>query len=241
MESLPGSRTAVFTGCMTNDYELLSTADLYDMPHNSATGNARAMLANRLSWFFDLRGPSIMLDTACSSSLTALHLASKSLRDGECDMVSMSASLMLEQLMTNTLQALVSGANLILHPNFTQRLSYMHMLSPDGISHSLDASANGYGRGEGFAAVLLKPLRTALADNDAIRAIIRATGINQDGRTPGITMPSRQAQADLIGTLYGPGLPSLHETAFFEAHGTGTKVGVRTLQAAIAQIPFTGL
>ncbi|KAK4868617.1 hypothetical protein LT330_006819 [Penicillium expansum] len=217
MESLPGSRTGVFTGCMTNDYELLSTGDLYNMPHNAATGNARAMLANRLSWFFDLRGPSIMLDTACSSSLTALHLASKSLRDGECEM------------------ALVSGASLILHPNFTQRLSSMHMLSPDGISHSFDASANGYGRGEGFAAVLLKPLRTALADNDAIRAIIRATGINQDGRTPGITMPSRQAQAGLIRALYGPGLPSLQETAFFEAHGTGTKVGDPTELAAIGE------
>jgi acyl transferase domain-containing protein len=148
---------------------------------------------------------------------------------------------MLEQLMTNTLQALVSGANLILHPNFTQRLSYMHMLSPDGISHSFDASANGYGRGEGFAAVLLKPLRTALADNDAIRAIIRATGINQDGRTPGITMPSRQAQADLIGTLYGPGLPSIHETAFFEAHGTGTKVGVRNTSGRDCPDSITGL
>lgn len=87
MENLPGSRTAVFSGCMTNDYELLSTSDIHDMPHNSATGNGRTMLANRLSWFFDLRGPSVMLDTACSSSLTALHLAAQALRANECDMV----------------------------------------------------------------------------------------------------------------------------------------------------------
>jgi acyl transferase domain-containing protein len=73
---------------MTNDYELLSTRDIYDMPHNSATGNGRTMLANRLSWFFDLQGPSIMMDTACSSSLTAVHLAAQSLRSGECGMVS---------------------------------------------------------------------------------------------------------------------------------------------------------
>ncbi|PWY89876.1 polyketide synthase [Aspergillus heteromorphus CBS 117.55] len=207
MESLPGSSTAVFSGCMTNDYELLSTRDIYDMPHNSATGNGRTMLANRLSWFFDLRGPSVMLDTACSSSLTALHLAAQALRAGECRM------------------ALITGASLILHPNFTQRLSYMHMLSADGISHSFDIQANGYGRGEGLGAVLLKPLAQALADGDAIRAVVRATGINQDGRTPGITMPNPVAQADLIRTVYGPGLPSMRDTPFFEAHGTGTPVG----------------
>lgn len=87
MEKLRGSSTAVYSGCMTNDYELLSTRDIYDMAHNSATGNGRALLANRLSWFFDLRGPSITLDTACSSSLTALHLAAKALRAGESKMV----------------------------------------------------------------------------------------------------------------------------------------------------------
>lgn len=87
MESLVGSRTAVFSGCMTNDYELLSTSDIHDMPHNSATGNGRTMLANRLSWFFDLRGPSVMLDTACSSSLTAAHLACQAIRSGECETV----------------------------------------------------------------------------------------------------------------------------------------------------------
>lgn len=88
IDTLPGSNTAVYSGSMTNDYELLSTRDIYDMPHNSATGNGRTMLANRLSWFFDLQGPSIMMDTACSSSLTAVHLAAQSLRSGECGMVS---------------------------------------------------------------------------------------------------------------------------------------------------------
>ncbi|KAJ5692438.1 hypothetical protein N7462_001861 [Penicillium macrosclerotiorum] len=217
MESLPGSRTAVFSGCMTNDYELLSTSDMHDMPHNSATGNGRTMLANRLSWFFDLRGPSIMLDTACSSSLTALHLATQALRANECD------------------AALITGASLILHPNFTQRLSYMHMLSADGISHSFDQKANGYGRGEGFGALLLKPLSQALKDKDAIRAVIRATGANQDGRTPGITMPNRHAQADLIRTVYGPGLPTMLETTYFEAHGTGTEIGDPTELSAIGE------
>ncbi|KAJ5494350.1 hypothetical protein N7463_010437 [Penicillium fimorum] len=207
IDTLPGSNTAVYSGSMTNDYELLSTRDIYDMPHNSATGNGRTMLANRLSWFFDLQGPSIMMDTACSSSLTAVHLAAQSLRSGECRM------------------ALVTGASLILHPNFTQRLSYMHMMSPDGISHSFDESANGYGRGEGIGAVLLKPLSAALADGDNIRAVIRGTGINQDGRTPGITLPSPASQANLIRSVYERHGISMRDTAYFEAHGTGTPAG----------------
>ncbi|KAJ5589050.1 hypothetical protein N7537_011728 [Penicillium hordei] len=207
IDTLPGSNTAVYSGSMTNDYELLSTRDIYDMPHNSATGNGRTMLANRLSWFFDLQGPSIMMDTACSSSLTAVHLAAQSLRSGECGM------------------ALVTGASLILHPNFTQRLSYMHMMSADGISHSFDESANGYGRGEGIGAVLLKPLSAALADGDNIRAIIRGTGINQDGRTPGITLPNPTSQANLIRSVYERHGISMRDTSYFEAHGTGTPVG----------------
>lgn len=103
----------------------------------------------------------------------------------------------------------------------------MHMLSPDGISHSFDSKANGYGRGEGFGAVLLKPLTKALSDGDVIRAIVRATGSNQDGRTPGITMPNATAQADLICSTYRKAHLSMHETAYFEAHGTGTEIGVR--------------
>ncbi|CAG8126489.1 unnamed protein product [Penicillium olsonii] len=215
IDSLPGSNTAVYSGSMTNDYELLSTRDIYDMPHNSATGNGRTMLANRLSWFFDLQGPSIMMDTACSSSLTAVHLAAQALRSGECGM------------------AMVTGASLILHPNFTQRLSYMHMMSPDGTSHSFDESANGYGRGEGIGAVLLKPLSAALADGDNIRAVIRGTGINQDGRTPGITLPSPTSQANLIRSTYERHGISMRDTAYFEAHGTGTPVGDPTELSAV--------
>lgn len=101
MESLPRSNTAVYSGCMTNDYELLSTRDLHDMPHNSATGNGRTMLANRVSWFFDLRGPSVMMDTACSSSLTALHLATQAMRSGECGMVRLAFTMLADDKMLN--------------------------------------------------------------------------------------------------------------------------------------------
>ncbi|KAI9925439.1 hypothetical protein MW887_005820 [Aspergillus wentii] len=207
IDQLPGSMTSVYSGCMTNDYELLSTRDIHNMPHNSATGNGRTMLANRISWFYDLRGPSIMLDTACSSSLSALHLACQSLRLRESKM------------------ALITGSSLILHPNFTQRLSYMRMLSPDGISHSFDERANGYGRGEGIGAMIVKPLRDALADGDNIRAVIRGTGSNQDGRTPGITMPNGDSQADLIRRVYAETGLAMKDTSYFEAHGTGTKIG----------------
>jgi acyl transferase domain-containing protein len=102
----------------------------------------------------------------------------------------------------------------------------MHMMSADGISHSFDESANGYGRGEGIGAVLLKPVSQALADGDNIRAIIRGTGINQDGRTPGITLPSPTSQANLIRSTYERHGLSMRDTAYFEAHGTGTPVGV---------------
>lgn len=207
MNDLPRTKTSVYSGCMTRDYELLSTHDIYDMGQNAASGNGTTMLSNRISWFFDLWGPSLSLDTACSSSLYALHLACQSLRLGESK------------------QALVTGSNLLLYPNMTSRLSDMHMLSADGVSHTFDERANGYGRGEAIGAVLVKPLKDALEHGDTIRAIIRGTGANQDGKTPGITMPRAEAQAQLIRDTYASaGLP-LADTGYFEAHGTGTGLG----------------
>lgn len=103
----------------------------------------------------------------------------------------------------------------------------MHMLSPDGISHSFDSRANGYARGDAIAGIVLKPLSAAIADGDTIRAVVRSTATNQDGRTPGITVPSSEAQAALIRTAYDAAGLSYDQTAYFEAHGTGTSVGVR--------------
>ncbi|KAL2802342.1 hypothetical protein BJX63DRAFT_437959 [Aspergillus granulosus] len=207
MSKLPGSATGVYSGVMTNDYELMTAGDPMHLPQNAASGTSRAMLANRISWFYDLRGPSFALDTACSSSLYALHLACQSLQAGE------------------TQQALVTGVNLILAPNFISQLSSMHMLSPDGKSHSFDSRANGYARGEALAAVVVKPLHQALADGDTIRAVIRGSGANQDGKTVGITIPNPQAQADLIRKTYATAGLGLDQTGYFEAHGTGTPVG----------------
>ncbi|KAK2740850.1 pksn polyketide synthase for alternapyrone biosynthesis [Colletotrichum kahawae] len=207
MEKLAQSTTGVYSGVMTNDYQMLAEGDPYSLGANSAAGTGRSMLSNRISWFFDLRGPSLTIDTACSSTLYALHLACQSIRTGESH------------------QALVTGHNLILNPTFFSQLSAMHMVSPDGISHSFDSSANGYGRGEGMAGVVVKRLSTAIADGDVIRAVIRATGVNSDGKTPGITVPSEEAQADLIREVYERSGLSMAQTSYFEAHGTGTPKG----------------
>lgn len=165
------------------------------------------MLSNRVSWFFDLRGSSFTLDTACSSSLYALHAACQSLRLGE------------------SRQALVTGSNLALYPSMFHSLTNMHFLSPDGICHSFDDRANGYARGEAIGGLLLKPLSAALADGDTIRAVIRGSATNQDGKTPGITMPNPESQADLIRFVYEQAGLKMTDTGYFEAHGTGTGLG----------------
>ncbi|KAK0513792.1 hypothetical protein JMJ35_003514 [Cladonia borealis] len=207
MEKVAGSKTSVYIGSFTNDYGLLLQKDAKTETKHFATGTESGMLANRLSWFYDLKGPSMQLDTACSSSLNALHLACQSLRSGESDM------------------GLVGGSNLFFNPESMAAMTDLNFLSPDGISYSFDARANGYSRGEGIGIVVIKLLSSAIRDGDTIRAVIRATGSNQDGRTPTITQPSAEAQELLIRDTYSKAGLSLSETRYFEAHGTGTPVG----------------
>ncbi|KAK3900471.1 hypothetical protein C8A05DRAFT_45692 [Staphylotrichum tortipilum] len=206
-----GEKVAVFAGLMTGDYDTLSQRDELDTSQYYATGNARSILSNRISYFFNFRGPSMTIDTACSSSLVALHQAVLSLRSGECKM------------------ACVAGANLILTPEQFIVESSLHMLSPSGHCRMWDAGADGYARGEGIAAMFIKPLSQALADGDHIEAIIRETGVNSDGRSRGITMPNWEAQSQLIRDTYQrAGLNSKDpqdRCQYFEAHGTGTSVG----------------
>jgi acyl transferase domain-containing protein len=125
------------------------------------------------------------------------------------------------------LQALVGRANMILHPNFISQLSSMHMLSPNGISHLFDARANGYAHGEAISTVLIKRLKDVLADGDTIQAVVRGSGVNQDGHTPGIIMPSSEAKAALVRSTYAAAGLSYEETGHFEAHGTATRLGIR--------------
>lgn len=209
LKQMQGSSTAVFIGNMTADWHDIQVRDTEVMPRYNATATARSILSNRVSYFFDLRGPSMTIDTACSSSLVAVHQAVQSLRSGE------------------TQAAIVGGATLLLDPSMYVAESKLHMLSPDSRSRMWDVGANGYARGEGFSAVILKPLSHAIRDGDHIESIIRETGVNSDGRTKGITMPSATAQAALIRQVYqSAGLdPILDRPQFFECHGTGTAAG----------------
>ncbi|KAJ4305130.1 hypothetical protein N0V90_000660 [Kalmusia sp. IMI 367209] len=207
IEKLAGSPTSVFAASMTDDYNRIVSKDPDITPTNAATGNNPSILANRLSWYFNLRGPSIALNTACSTGMVAMDLACQSLRSGQSSM------------------ALVGGTSALLSIETSMFLHSMNFLSRDSLSYSFDARANGYSRGEGVVVLLLKRLPDAIRDGDNIRAVIRGTGTNQDGHTPGITQPNASMQEELVRALYKRVGLDLAMTRYVEAHGTGTMVG----------------
>ncbi|KAF2816383.1 uncharacterized protein BDZ99DRAFT_542807 [Mytilinidion resinicola] len=207
LDHVNGSNTSVYVGSFYNDHETMVHKDI-EIPNTyHATGSASSILANRVSWFYNLNGPSVAVNTACSGSLVALHLACQSLRTGE------------------TTMGLVCGSNLIFAPENTAGLSNLNFLSPDGKCFAFDERANGYARGEGIASLVIKPLSSAIRDGDTIRAVIRGTGVNSDGRTPGISQPSSEAQISLMRGVYSRFGLDMSRTRYFEAHGTGTAVG----------------
>ncbi|KAH7304047.1 putative polyketide synthase [Stachybotrys elegans] len=207
METAAGSATGVFTGCFSNDYLIQLHRDAECLPTYAATGTGLSMLANRLSWFFDFRGPSIGLDSACSSGAMGIDIACQSLRSKSCDM------------------AVVAGGNLTFSPEMYKMMTNMRFLSPDSRCYSFDHRANGYARGEGICVVILKRLSSAMQQGNVIRAVIRSTRSNEDGRTQGITQPNPSAQESLIHQTYKAAGLSMHHTRYFEAHGTGTALG----------------
>ncbi|KAI1171985.1 hypothetical protein F4777DRAFT_593221 [Nemania sp. FL0916] len=207
MEQLKGSKTAVFTGSMAYDMCRIFAKDPDTAPIMTATGTAMSILANRISWFFDLQGASVHVDTACSSSMAALDLACQALRTGDAT------------------TALVIGSSILLTPETSKYLSNMSLLSPDGLSFSFDHRANGYGRGEGVVALVLERVVRSIESCHVIRAVIRSTGTNQDGRTPTLTQPSARSQAKLIRDVYAKAGLDPGITRYIEAHGTGTAVG----------------
>lgn len=210
LDQLQGSLTSVWVGLMNGDFADIQVRDLETLPTQHATGTHRSILSNRVSYFFDVRAPSMTIDTACSSSLVALHQAVQSLRSGESDV------------------AIVAGANLILDPAMYVAESKLHMLSPDSRSRMWDKSANGYARGEGFAAIVLQRLGDAVRDGNHIESVVRGTAVNSDGRGKGaITVPSAMAQTALIEQAYrDAGLDARRDRCqYFEAHGTGTQAG----------------
>ncbi|EFQ36689.1 KR domain-containing protein [Colletotrichum graminicola] len=208
IDKIAGTNTSVFCASFGRDNEAIVSRDPEFQSRYQGTSSGSTMLSNRVSYFYDLHGPSITVDTACSSGLYALHLGCQSVLSGESDM------------------SLICGANVYMTPEcMSIPLSNAGFLGPDGRSYSFDHRANGYGRGEGFAFILIKLLHNAARDGDVIRAVIRATGVNQDGRTPSITQPNSKAQVDLIRRTYQAGGLDLAHTEYVEAHGTGTPVG----------------
>ena len=223
-DRLAGSKTGVYIGISTHDYSDLQAnpANWHRVDTYSSTGTASSIAANRISYAYDLRGPSFVVDTACSSSLTAFHLACRSLRNRECDL------------------AIVGGVNAILTPATAIGFCRASMLSPDGRCKAFDASANGFVRGEGAGVVILKPLAAAMADNDRIYAVVRGTAINQDGRTVGLMVPSASAQEVLIREAFRDADVAPREVQYVEAHGTGTRVGDPIEAAAIGRVLSSG-
>ncbi|RDW64648.1 beta-ketoacyl synthase-containing protein [Coleophoma cylindrospora] len=207
LDSVKGSKTSVYIGTFTNDFQGMQFRDNEGPSIYHATGLSGSLASNRLSWFYDLKGPSMTVDTACSSSLTAFHLACQSLRTGEAEM------------------SVVGGSNLMFGPEMTILLGAAKILSPDGKSQMWDENANGFSRGEGVGITVLKPLADAIRDGDTVRAVVLASASNQDGRTPGISLPSSEAQEELIRTAYRQAGVSPNETGYVEAHGTGTQAG----------------
>ena len=206
--TLGGSRTGVFLGICTNDYgDLLAQAGADNIDPYRGTGNARSAAAGRISYAFGFQGPSMAVDTACSSSLYALHHAVSALRNDECDL------------------AVVAGVNLLLSPGPTIYLSNGRFMAPDGRCKTFDASANGYVRGEGCGVLILKRQRDAETDGDRIRALVRGTAVNQDGRSGGLTVPNGPAQERVIRDALERASVKPSEVDYVEAHGTGTQLG----------------
>lgn len=209
-KSLAGSRTGVFVGIGGTDYAKVPSHYENYFDHLDAyvgTGNALSIAANRLSYVFDFRGPSYAVDTACSSALVALHGAVQSLRNRECD------------------AALAGAVNLILTPEVTIAFSKARMLSSDGVCRPFDKSANGYVRGEGCGLLLIKRLSDAVRDGDNVLAVIRATAINQDGRTAGLTAPNGESQQRVIRASLAQAALDPDQIQYIEAHGTATPLG----------------
>ncbi|KAF9893690.1 hypothetical protein FE257_009858 [Aspergillus nanangensis] len=205
---LAGRRVGVFVGGAASEYEINNMRDPENIPMFQATGCAGSLQANRISYYFDFKGPSVTLDTACSSSLSALHLACQSIKSGESEI------------------AVVAGCHLNLLPDRSLSMSLSRLFSDTGRTYSFDHRAtSGFGRGEGCACIVLKPLDLSVCGNDAVRALVVGTGVNQDGRTNGITVPSEAQQKELIEEVYTRAGISPMETGYVEAHGTGTKTG----------------
>jgi acyl transferase domain-containing protein len=206
-QRLVGSRTGVFVGISGNEYMHRIGVSAHEGSAYIGVGNSPSAAAGRLSYVLGLQGPSLVVDTACSSSLVAVHEACQSLRAGESD------------------HAIAAGVNVLLSPWAQVNLCQAKMLAPDGRCKTFSDAADGYGRGEGCGVVILKRLSDALRDKDRIWSVVRASGVNQDGRSSGLTVPNGPAQQSLIRDVLARASVSPTEVDYVEAHGTGTSLG----------------
>ena len=208
-DRLAGSQTGVFVGVhsLSSDYLLMQLGQAQGIESHTSTGSAHSILANRISYALDLRGPSMAVDTACSSSLVALHLACQSLRTGETDL------------------ALAAGVNLMLMPTASLAFTKLQILSPGGRCRTFDAAADGIARGEGCVVVALKRLGEARRDGDPVLAVIRGSAVNQDGASNGLTAPNGAAQEAVIRRALQVAGIAGDRVGLIETHGTGTALG----------------
>lgn len=205
--SLRHTQTGVFVGACLGEYGVMASKELSEVNAYSGTGGALSIIANRVSYYFDLRGPSVTIDTACSSSLVAIHLACQSLRTGDSDI------------------ALAGGVNVILSPAVTRSFDQAEAMSQSGRCHAFDARADGFVRGEGCGVAVLKRLSDAVRDGDRVLAVVRGSAVNQDGRSNGLMAPNPAAQMAVLRTAYAAAGVEPREVDYVEAHGTGTLLG----------------
>ncbi|MEJ1158271.1 SDR family NAD(P)-dependent oxidoreductase [Prosthecomicrobium sp. N25] len=215
---LAGEKVGVFVGASSSDYMMRFFADLSAIDAQMMTGNTLSIISNRISYIFDLRGPSFTVDTACSSSLVALHEAAEAIRAGRID------------------TAIVAGVNVLASPTPFIGFARASMLSPTGLCRAFDANGDGYVRSEGAVSLVLKSAARARADGDEVLATIVGTGINSDGRTVGLSLPSSEMQAALLEEVYGRFGIDPDCLAFVEAHGTGTRVGDPAEAGALGRV-----
>src|SRR5688572_4254983 len=207
-DRLSGSKTGVFVGIAASDYvDLMKSGDVNRIDSHIASGGAHSIASGRLSYILGLQGPAISVDTACSSSLTAVHLACQSLLTGDSTM------------------AIAGGVNAIITPDNGIAFSKSRMVAADGLCKTFDAAADGFGRGEGCAAIVLKRLSDAIADGDRVIAVIPGSAANQDGPSSGLTAPNGPAQEAVIRTALARARLSPADVDLIEAHGTGTSLG----------------
>ncbi|SPM33936.1 polyketide synthase [Mycobacterium rhizamassiliense] len=206
--SLRGEAVGVYVGFTNNDYGYLAISDPTIAHPYAITGNSTAIIANRVSYFYDFRGPSVAVDTACSSSLVATHQAVQALRNGECDV------------------AVAGGVNALITPAVTLGFDEIGaVLAPDGRIKSFSADADGYTRSEGAGMLVLKRIDDARRDGDQILAVIAGSAINHDGRSNGLIAPNQDAQAEVLRRAYKDAGIDPRTVDYIEAHGTGTILG----------------